>query len=82
MQGNFDRKLNNLARQNEGAANGDRKDGEKRRGFNRGRNGGKGQGKNKGGKNGKPAADRDDGNDRKVKADGSGAWRKRKAGRQ
>ena len=81
MQGNFDRKLNSLARQQEGGK-GDRKDGDKRRGFNRGRNGGKGQGKNKGGKNGKPAADRDDGKDRKVKADGAGAWRKRKAGRQ
>ena len=47
VQGHFDRKLNGLARQNDD--NGDRKDGDKRPGFNRGR---KGQGK-KGGKDGK-----------------------------
>ena len=77
MQGNFDRKLNNLARQKED--NGDRKDGDKRRGFNRGR---KGQGK-KGGKDGKKTANKEDGKDRKVTTgDGSGAWRKRKQGRQ
>ena len=56
MQGNFDRKLNVLARQNDN--NGDRKDGDKRRGFNRGR---KGQGQNMGGKDGKNTANKDDG---------------------
>ena len=76
MQGNFDRKLNGLARQNDDHSE---KGDKTRRGFNRGR---KGQGK-KGNKGGKKTANQEAGKDRKVTTgDGSGAWRKRKQGRQ